>query len=128
LESDALFDEIEAGAQWPAKRAEIARNKAAERQQQPAGTANPSNAEPVSPAPRKTPAWKKAIQASDSEDKSDDEDALLGEMFSAVPDSAPTASEPSTSDVVLKDFGKQTGVPPRRVLEEALRARYVNKL
>lgn len=118
LESDALFDEAEAGALWPAKRAEIAREVAAERQSQaireepkPAATVNPSAA----PA-RNVPAWKKSKQA----DESDDDDALLGGMFSAVPDES---SQDADENVILRDFGKQSGVTPRRVLEEALRAR-----
>ena len=123
LESDALFDEIEAGTQWPVKRAEIARNKASERQQKPAEATKPANVGPAPSTLRKTPAWKKSIQDDNSDDGSDEEDALLGGMFSAVPDEVPNGSDPVTSAVTLRDFGKQTGVTPRRVLEEALRAR-----
>lgn len=129
LESDALFDDIEAGLQWPAKRAEIAQRKAKERLELPTNTAvpKPSGAENVTIAPRKTPTWKKPVQDARLEENNDDEDVLLGDMFSAVPNEAPRSDETKTSHsnegITLRDFGKQSGISPRRVLEEAIRAR-----
>ena len=134
LESDALFDEIEAGAQWPAKRAEVAQKMAMKRQEQTTmpATPKPSEATNSEPTPRKTPAWKKPAPEAPSDESNIEEDALLGDMFSAVPDEAPKTAESSTREtdpnVTLRDFGKQTGVTPRRVLEEALRARFVGRI
>lgn len=59
----------------------------------------------------------------------DEEDMdLLGQMFSAVPDSPPksetTPNGADSADVTLRDFGKASGLSPRKVLEEAVRARY----
>lgn len=52
---------------------------------------------------------------------------MLGDMFSAIPDE-PTASEtPSenleSGNITLRDFGKHSGLAPRRCLEEAIRSR-----
>ncbi|KAF9733470.1 hypothetical protein PMIN04_008423 [Paraphaeosphaeria minitans] len=128
LESDALFDDIEAEALWPNKRAELALKIAAERQQ-PAvpKTSKPFGAASGVSTPRKVPAWKKPEQDARSEDGGEDDDVLLGDMFSAIPDEAPKSNQAKTSDaddgVTLRDFGKQSGISPRRVLEEAVRAR-----
>ena len=133
LESDALFDEIEAEAQWPNKRAEIAQNMAAERQQQPtiSKTSKPPGTENGVSTPRKIPSWKKPDQDAPLADGIEDDDVLLGDMFSAVPDEAPkgveTKTGDSSEDVTLRDFGKQSGMSPRRVLEETIRARFVQK-
>ena len=117
LESDALFDEAEAGTLWPAKRAEIARELATERQAERAtDKPKPTPVESTLITPRKVPTWKKPAE----ENESDEDDALLGGMFSAVPDESLQADG---QEVTLRDFGKQNGVIPRRVLEEALRAR-----
>ncbi|KAF1967534.1 P-loop containing nucleoside triphosphate hydrolase protein [Bimuria novae-zelandiae CBS 107.79] len=130
LEYDALFDEIEAGVQWPTKRAEIALKKAAQRQEKPviSDTSIASEGENGVPAPRKIPAWKKPDSEARSEEHgNEDEDVLLGDMFSAIPEEGPNGVGPSANDasvnVMLRDFGKQSGVSPRRVLEEAIRAR-----
>jgi ATP-dependent RNA helicase DHX29 len=52
---------------------------------------------------------------------------MLGDMFSAIPDEPTTDEAPSenaeASNIILRDFGKQGGVTPRRVLEEAVRSR-----
>ncbi|KAJ4303227.1 hypothetical protein N0V90_002120 [Kalmusia sp. IMI 367209] len=132
LESDALFDQIEAEAQWPITRNQIAQKKAAERQQQPSTprtNEKPSHPTVSAPTPLKTPSWKKPLQT--SEDEKEDEEVLLGDIFSAVPDDTPMNGAPGTNitneDVILRDFGKQSGISPRRVLEEATRGRFVPK-
>jgi ATP-dependent RNA helicase DHX29 len=130
LESDALFDEIEAEAQWPDKRAELTQKMVAERQQPTVSkTPKPSGAENGVSTPRKVPSWKKPEQDTRAEETNEDDDVLLGDMFSAVPDEIPKGGESKTTDakddVTLRDFGKQSGITPRRVLEEAIRARFV---
>ncbi|KAK7180896.1 hypothetical protein DPSP01_000632 [Paraphaeosphaeria sporulosa] len=128
LESDALFDDIEAEALWPNKRAELTLKMAAERQQPtvPKIPKLPGVASGVS-TPRKVPAWKKPEQDARSENGTEDDDISLGDMFSAIPDEASKSDQVKTSDagdgVTLRDFGKQSGISPRRVLEEAVRAR-----
>jgi ATP-dependent RNA helicase DHX29 len=130
ITSDALFDEDVAEAQWPAKRNQIAQNQAEKRQQKHTQSPNQelrqenAHVEPaVSPEVALTP-------PAASQDAAEDEVDLLGGMFSAVPDqTAPTDSTPdaaSAENVVLRDFGKVSGVSPRKVLEEAVRSRLVD--
>jgi ATP-dependent RNA helicase DHX29 len=130
LESDALFDDVEAEAQWPVMRNQIAQTKAAQRLEQRA-TLKVSESRTESSVHVLTPTFSKEAEASlEAGDAplQDDDSALLGDMFSAVPDE-PTpgdpASEATPEHITLRDFGKQSGLSPRRVLEETVRARFV---
>ena len=69
------------------------------------------------------------VPAASPSERDGEEDAdLLGGMF-AVPDatSAPEATSNGTDsdNIALRDFGKMSGVSPRKVLEEAMRSRLV---
>ncbi|KAI4701061.1 hypothetical protein J4E89_010757 [Alternaria sp. Ai002NY15] len=130
LTSDALFDEYQAEAQWPAKRNQIAQSQAEKRQRQgaqpsdaPVQTKDTSLDLPVS-------AKAEAIAASSkppSEHEGEEDADLLGGMFSAVPDATPvpesTSNGTSADNITLRDFGKMSGMSPRKVLEEAVRSR-----
>ncbi|KAJ4311099.1 hypothetical protein N0V94_008115 [Neodidymelliopsis sp. IMI 364377] len=128
IESDTLFDDREAEAQWPAKRNEIAQNQAT-RRQQGAAQANPPNGQkeedaPAAPAPKEeSPATTTGGDADDIMAEAD----MLGDMFSAIPyepaTSEPTAAQIDAGNVTLRDYGKQSGLTPRRCLEEAVRSR-----
>ena len=52
---------------------------------------------------------------------------MLGDMFSAIPDEPATNDTPTDrtepGHITLRDFGKQSGVTPRRCLEETVRSR-----
>lgn len=125
ISSDALFDEREAEVLWPAIRNQIAQDKATKRSQQPDFLqAQSVMAEPAQ-ATEPRPASSQVAKSDDSEDEVD----LLGGMFSAVPDQvAPSQSETKVEDsahVTLRDFGKSSGLTPRRLLEEAVRSRLV---
>jgi ATP-dependent RNA helicase DHX29 len=128
IESDTLFDDREAEAQWPAKRNEIAQNQAARRQQEATQTI-PSNGQKEEVAPA-APAAKEESPATTTGGDADDimaEADMLGDMFSAIPDepatSEPTAAQIDAGNVTLRDYGKQSGLTPRRCLEEAVRSR-----
>ncbi|KAF2845411.1 hypothetical protein T440DRAFT_276638 [Plenodomus tracheiphilus IPT5] len=128
LRSDALFDEYEAEAQWPSKRNEIAQSQAAKRTRLESQPASPDEEKAITAT--KTTADADIIITSDRVNKNDDEDdeVLLGDMFLAVSD-APAIRQDSpeissTSDIVLRDFGKVSGMSPRKVLEEAVRSRW----
>ncbi len=132
LTSDALFDQDRAEAQWPAKRNQIAQSQAEKRQRndsQPSGAqAQDTDANldlPVSADMEATP----APAASPSEHEGEEDADLLGGMFSAVPDPTPasegTSNGESASGITLRDFGKMSGMSPRKVLEEAVRSRLV---
>jgi ATP-dependent RNA helicase DHX29 len=130
LNSDPLFDEYAAEAQWPAQRNQIAQSQAEKRQQTDTETKDPElkgkedkrDESPVVKEAESTPA-----AVSESTNGDEDDTDLLGGMFSAIPDQAPiTASAANTSsaeNVVLRNFGKVSGVSPRKVLEEAVRSR-----
>ncbi|KAI4638904.1 hypothetical protein J4E93_009654 [Alternaria ventricosa] len=130
LTSDALFDEDQAEAQWPAKRNQIAQSQAEKRERQdaqssdsPTQTKDTSLDIPVSAKAEATVASSKPPSEHEGEEDAD----LLGGMFSAVPDATPapesTSNGSSTDNVTLRDFGKMSGMSPRKVLEEAVRSR-----
>ncbi|KAF2687783.1 ATP-dependent RNA helicase A [Lentithecium fluviatile CBS 122367] len=127
LESDALFDEAEAEAQWPVKRNQIAQMKAADRLDQGAISEVPmAPSEPVAPVPISSVGKERVSPQEAADEPFLDDSALLGDMFSAVPDEPATGNvtnEGSSNGVTLRDFGKQSGVSPRKVLEETVRAR-----
>jgi ATP-dependent RNA helicase DHX29 len=108
LESDALFDVETAEAQWPAQRNILAQNKAAQRRDQLTVT--------DSDVPEASPAL-------------DEDDAdLLGDMFSAIPEGvvpSNNVNEKAPDNIILRDFGKQSGLVPRKLLEEVIRSRFV---
>lgn len=128
LQSDALFDEREAETKWPAKRNEIAQTQASKRQQ---GTTQAKSEEeeqkdispPVSAAKEEPQTTSNGSAADDIMAEAD----MLGDMFSAIPDEPEATEVPSESaesgNITLRDFGKQSGVTPRRCLEEAVRSR-----
>lgn len=128
LESDALFNQEEADALWPAKRNQIAQAKAAGKRSgvqepiPPKEESSPSS--PPKEADDSTAAQGPEADAADDED----DDGMLGGMFAAVPDepmAGPINGDAGSENVTVKDFGKQSGMSPRRILEEAIRARYV---
>ncbi|KAF1940727.1 P-loop containing nucleoside triphosphate hydrolase protein [Clathrospora elynae] len=129
ITSDALFDGYEAEAQWPTRRNEIAQTQAARRQQGGTRSTDPEkkededDAEPVALAK----AGRALSVTSHSVNGDDDDVDLLGGMFSAVPGQSATADivseDANAENVALRDFGKVSGVSPRKVLEEAVRSR-----
>jgi ATP-dependent RNA helicase DHX29 len=128
LESDALFNQEEADALWPAKRNQIAQAKAAGKRSEAQEPIAPMEESSPS-APAKNSAESTAAPGPEADMADDeDDDGMLGGMFAAVPDepiAGPTNGDVGSDDVTVKDFGKQTGMSPRRILEEAVRARYV---
>lgn len=125
LEADALFDQNEAESKWPAKRNQIAQAKAEERKLQ---AFKPRDRQEKLRSNSPTT----EIQTSESSSKDtqisieDGDTDLLGNIFAATPDEPPTSGsniEHHKEDVILRDFGKQGGLPPKRLLEEAARSR-----
>jgi ATP-dependent RNA helicase DHX29 len=132
IASDALFDEWEAETQWPAKRNQIAQDRANKRQNQDGRPEiQEIREQPTVPIEPVVPEVDHSVTAVDS-GGSDDEADLLGGMFTAVPNEP--ATEPSESNnavpgnVTLRDFGKSSGLTPRRLLEEAIRSRLVDRI
>ena len=128
LQSDTLFDDHEAEAQWPAMRNEIAQKQAAKRQQEPTVPKVPGQQQegviPIDSASKQEPQI--GINGGDADDVLA-EAGMLGDMFSAIPDELASvdtlAGTVEAGNIILRDFGKQAGVTPRRCLEEAVRSR-----
>lgn len=125
ITSDALFDEREAEEQWPAKRNQLAIDQAAKRQRP---EAQPDQQQQQDEDPPKSNSVPDTAEHSGSEEEVD----LLGGMFSAIPDRViPTQTEAKDAlpdNIFLRDFGKLSGLTPRRLLEEAVRSRFVDML
>jgi ATP-dependent RNA helicase DHX29 len=131
LASDALFDELEAETLWPVRRNEIAQMKATQRLEQsatPNMTVRQSSIGPASDPKVSKEMKPEAPPEADDASVQDEDSALLGDMFSAVPDDTAPANEANgttAESITLRNFGKQSGLSPRRVLEETVRARFV---
>ena len=121
IKSDLLFDEVEANGRWADIRIDLAQ-EAAERKRLGIRNGLEQKVTPI-------------IQSNNYPAKSQEDDVtdgMLSDFFSSLPE---TVTDPvtgssiiSTADkegrnVEIRDFGKWTGVSPRRALEEACRAR-----
>jgi ATP-dependent RNA helicase DHX29 len=132
ITSDTLFDEYEAELQWPAKRNQIAQEKATKRLEQTVHAPNPNEEEAEAVTASEGPNMRKSATSTPvvGPGETEDETDLLGGMFSAVPDilEPGKAEDESTvsQNVTLRDFGKSSGLTPRRLLEEAVRSRFVD--
>ena len=136
IEADALFDKYDADHQWIAKRNQLAQESAARRLRLEDGEKGVANRRVTSNSVHtSTEAVTSSVvqQSNDlfSNDSENDftDGGLLGEMFSATSEgnsSSSTQAGQTTADLLdikLRDFGKQIGLGPRRVLEESIRAR-----
>lgn len=138
IEGDILFDQYLADKQWDNQRILLEREAAVkrsmvsglpvERERHPAESSDESEEDEVS---REAAAMALEVLQNDS----DNDDGAIADLFASLPvtevDSATGKSNTvingsDGSKTVIRDFGKTTGVGPRRVLEEACRARYVH--
>ncbi|KAM3414076.1 putative helicase C15C4.05 [Cercospora zeina] len=129
IEADVLFDKREADAHWAGQKIELARETAERKKLQL------REGEAAMPQPSTTPASEMAGVNDDAEKlgqellrETDAEGGdMLSGMFDAVPGINETNGTSSSSDqavqVTVREFGKITGVNPKRVLEEACKAR-----
>lgn len=131
IESDMLFDQYEADVQWISKRNRLAQEAAGKRRL----NATPPERRPApSPKPASPPQTSRGSnvdQTNENKGKADedDDDTAIGDLFGAEPSSQPVPASSggadASSDIVtsIRDFGQPPGISPRRVLEEACRAR-----
>lgn len=122
IQRDVLFDQREADAHWAVKRIDLARDAAERRKLQ---LDNSASAKHPSIATEKNGGPNEDDGAGIEEP---DESEMLGGIFEAlqgVTDHSTHGSTISGSDhnVTVRDFGGFAGIHPRRVLEEACRAR-----
>lgn len=124
IRSDLLFDEDKANSKWAEIHIDLMQ-EAAERKR--LGIRNDAEQQKVMPTVQSN------AKLAKSKDGDDDTDGMLGGFFTSLPD---TATDPATGlsimstvtqegdNVEIRDFGKWTGMSPRRVLEEACKARW----
>jgi len=135
IAGDILFDKYIADQQWEKQRIQLERDSAAQR--------HATSGE----APERIPHPAEVLEDSDNDevnreaariaaevlgDDDSDDDAAVAELFASLP---VTEVDPVTgksnvvvnssdgTKVTIRDFGKTTGMSPRRVLEEACKAR-----
>lgn len=137
IESDVLFDQREGQAQWSAKRMELVRTRAERRklqlredhvsndnQDKPEGDFNAPEVQGSLISDEAERLGQELLKECD--EMSDDD--ILGGMFSALP-GVQTSAKPDTlshgdaSSVTIRDFGKLSGLNPKRILEESCKAR-----
>ena len=125
IRADVLFDIDEADLQWRMLQIDVARESAERRKlgvsdevkvsQQNAGVSLRDNDNRCA-----------------DETESDDTDEMLGEFFTSLPSTDVTDTgklstiDSSGKTIEVRDFGRWTGMNPRRVLEEAVRSRSVH--
>ncbi|QMW35554.1 hypothetical protein G4B84_011045 [Aspergillus flavus NRRL3357] len=122
IENDVLFDRTEAEYRWKEKLDDLRKEAAFFRQNPP--TKKTSLDEPGA---KDQPEEKVAEPSSDVQPVDDEEIAdLLGDMFQAEEPALETGvilEELSKAAITIRDFGKWTGLSPRRVLEDTCKAR-----
>lgn len=143
LRSDILFDRDEADAEWQKIRTQLVQEDAMKRRLElraQAKASSDSTADTPAASRESIPALPHSVTVAapdmvDGTDKVGDaaEDSLsgIGDLFSSLPEpvassGAIKASISTTEDgssITIRDFGKWTGVSPRRVFEEACKAR-----
>ncbi len=126
IKSDILFDEDEAKRRWAEIQIDLAKD-ASDRKR--------SGIRDINDIEKPTNRMEFTPDASNSgtPDNGEDTAGMLGELFSTLPDSTTdpttgiscmTTSESGGSTVKIRDFGRSTGMSPRRVFEEACKSRY----
>ena len=123
IENDILFEREAAQSQWMENYKELVKEDAERRRLQLKDKTSPSQRESSSDPSKGHPRNSLSI---DSDSDSDAVD-VLADLFSGaeVGTSSSSAQHHTSEDerVTIRDFGKFTGLKPRRVLEEACKAR-----
>ncbi|KAM0424653.1 hypothetical protein ACHAPT_010179 [Fusarium lateritium] len=140
IESDVLFDKYEAEQLWKAQRINLEKQLAtAKREAQAQAETQPEAASiPEEPIPEITDENEINDEANriaaeilaEANDEDDDDD--IGGLFASLPqnevdtdtgENRTVINSADGSKILIRDFGKWTGVSPRRALEEACRSR-----
>ncbi|OBT97212.1 hypothetical protein VE01_04649 [Pseudogymnoascus verrucosus] len=135
IESDVLFDRYEAEQEWQKRKITLEKEAAAKRQElsggpppripHPAESSDDDSDDEIMRAAAK-------MGADLLEDDSSDDDGAIADLFANLPvtevdpvtgKSTVVINDTNGGKITLRDFGKSTGISPRRVLEEACRSR-----
>ena len=136
IESDVLFDKFVAEQQWMTNRVAIEKELALTRQLANDRSSDSSSPEDNGPADKSNgdindEAERIAAEILAEGDNSGDDD--IGSLFASLPQnevdpitgaSQTVINSANGQKIVIRDFGKWTGMSPRRILEEACRSRY----
>lgn len=124
ITSDILFDEDEAYAQWVQLRNEILQASADRKKYQ-----LDQGKRVGSPTARKPPSIQNTTAGMGEDEEQFD---MMGDLFSSLPETTSDLESGASSlvsrgkegqIVTIRDFGRWTGMNPRRVFEEACKAR-----
>ena len=134
IESDVLFDRYLADQAWEPKRIELEKKAAAERQAaQQKAVAKQSSETSDSEDEVMKEAAKMTAELLEAEES--DDDAALADLFASLPMNEVDPATGKTNTVVngtngvkiiIRDFGKWTGLSPQRILEEICRSKDSN--
>jgi ATP-dependent RNA helicase DHX29 len=124
IENDVLFDRDEGEYRWREKLDDLRREAAFSRRV----ARDEGNGAPVEPEVRKPDeASTEAESGAGFMDDNGDTADLLGDMFETdepILETGIITEELKKASVTMRDFGKWTGLSPRRVLEETCKSRY----
>lgn len=129
IEGDVLFDKREADYHWGTKKIELARDVAERKKLHLQTDARPLTEQSSLPVKEVDAVGDEAERLGQellAEGAEDDAGDLLSGMFDALPgvDQSTNAEGGATNgSVIVRDFGKLVGMNPKRVLEEACKAR-----
>ncbi|CEJ92219.1 hypothetical protein VHEMI07880 [[Torrubiella] hemipterigena] len=135
IENDVLFDKAAADFEWKSKRIELEKEFAMERNRQKAETKPVVESQVIDEEPDDSVNAEAERIAAELLAEVHDDDGGLGNLFDALPQSEVDPSTGATRTVMtssdgvkltIRDFGKWSGVNPRRVLEESCRSRDSN--
>ncbi|KAL9070151.1 MAG: hypothetical protein Q9157_005921 [Trypethelium eluteriae] len=134
IESDPLFDQQQAEDMWKNKHINLVREDA-ERRRLESGKTTAAETTPR-PQPQdgsvalsEIPQNEAIADQSTSVSEIMDEAEMLGDLFATMPEDIEAGldtkvqEEHSKTDVLIRNFGKYSGMSPKRVLEETCRAR-----
>jgi ATP-dependent RNA helicase DHX29 len=135
IEADVLFDKFVADQQWRAQKVNLEKELSAAKREVATGHTNIPEDPAKDDAAQGINDEASRIAAEILAENNDEDDDISG-LFASLPQNEvdPVTGQMQTvinssdgAKSILKDFGKWTGVSPRRVLEEACRSRSVIK-
>lgn len=134
IQSDLLFDQQEADARWAKQKVDTVRNAAERRklqlstddQHQPSVPSAPPQRRQIDSDDLAKDAERIGKEVLQEADGREDEE-LFGGMFDALPGVSVVKEEPTNGlparTITTRDFGRVTGMTPRRLLDEVCRSR-----
>ena len=127
IQSDILFDQSEADDEWAAVQIDLIKEAAERKRLQLESTPALVNVKDNIESSENNSTPETASTFAPAEE---DNMIMVGDLFSVLPNSSVDKSTPEpgteldSTTVVVTDFGEWTGQSPRRIFEEACKARY----